>query len=192
MPTSDERTRYHAHPSCRLDRPFTDRWIVATHIAVLVGQRPWPGPTCVQLITWCPREWVSSVDWTALKGELEIGAYMKRPKKDEIPTPSRSAVDNDFGREHPVLHDYLTVVFWDDDPKQPRVTSTLLVFGQDGCWKACLRDRALGRCCWCAAPSVAELLAALERELAEGKAVWRLDRLSGAPEASRPIRTTKA
>jgi len=171
--------------SSLLDRPFGDRWIVATHLAVLVGQRPWLGERCVELLTWCPEGWLRSPDWTGLKGELEIGAYMKKPKKDDASPTLRSAVDAEFAATYPSIYDHLTCVFWDDDPKQPRVTSTLLVFAQDGCFKANLRDRANGKCCWVAAPSFSELLGALERELGDGTAVWRLDRLAGAPEATR-------
>lgn len=171
---------------------FNERWVVATEVAVLVGQRPWSGSSACVLVTWCPSSWLTARDWTSVKGELELGAHMKKRAKPNESSASRSAVDNDFGRQYPVLYDYLTCTCWDDDPKLPRATATLLIFGQDGCFKACLRDRAESSCCWVAAPSVTELLGALERELSDGTAVWREDRLSGAPEARRKPREKSA
>lgn len=181
MPKSNVRVVVH---SC-LDRPFGDRWVTALDVVVLVGQRPWMGETCVELLTWCPRGWLSASDWTTLKGELERGAYVKKKEKKGGQSATRSATDEGFARDHPVLYDYLTTTCWDDDPKQPRQTSTLLIFAADGCWKCCLRDRAECCCCWCAAPTIGELLAVVERELGDGTAVWREDRLSGAAEAKR-------
>lgn len=175
---------------CRCSRDvWLERWHVARHLAVLVSQKPWGGPGAVILVTWCPSAWVGASDWTQLKGELELGAHMKRKERKHGEGQSRTAEDRDFQAEHPELYDYLTASCYDDDPKQPRITSTLLVFAADGCWKACLRDRSEGVCCWCAAPSVVELLAVLERSLKDGTAVWRLDRATGAPEAKRVPRS---
>lgn len=174
---------------CRCNREvFRERWVVARHIAVLVAQKPWSGSTACVLVTWCPASWALDQWWTSDKGQLEIGAHMKRKAKKDEASLTRSAVDEQFQRDYPNVYDYLTSSCWDDDPKQPRATATLLVFGADGCWKACLRDRAEGLCCWVAAPGFVDLLAVLERELADGTAVWRLDRLSGAPEAKRAPR----
>jgi hypothetical protein len=111
----------------------------------------------------------------------------KRERKNEQ-HETRAAADSAFQERFPYLFDHITARCWDGDPKQPRVTSTLLVFAGDGCWKACLRDRAEGLCCWVAAPGFDELLAVLERELGDGTAVWRLDRLAGHDTAKRPIR----
>lgn len=169
----------------KADQGFTDRWVVGTKTAVLVGQKPWDGPSACVLVTWCPADWLLCVEWTTLKGELEMGAYMKRKERRHASTVVRSAVDDEFRARYPELYDYLTATCYDDDPKQPRTTSTLLVFGQDGCFKACLRDRAESCCCWVAAPTFLELLGVLESELAGGTAVWRDDRLSGAAEAKR-------
>lgn len=171
-----------------LTRPFSERWIVARWVAVLVGQRPWNGPGCVELLTWCPAAYVGSPEWTELKGKLELGCPMKKKHRAESTPATRIVADPEFEQQYPTLAEYLFCTCYDDDPKQPRVTSTLLVFGGDGCVKGCLRDRAEGVCAWAAATSVSELLAVLERELAADTCVWRLDRLSGAPEATRKPR----
>lgn len=170
------------------ERPFGDYWLVCRWVAILVGQRPWDGTRCVELLTWCPAAFLDSPEWTEVKGKLEIGAYMKRKEKKSGQVPTRVVSDEEFERLYPTLAEYLFCTCYDDDPKQPRVTSTLLLFGQDGCVKACLRDRAEGLCAWAAGPSVLELLAALDRELRDDTVVWRLDRASGAPEATRKPR----
>lgn len=175
--------------SSTLDRPFGDRWVVARLVAVLVGQRPWNGPGCVELLTWCPAGELSTSWWTELKGRMELCAYMKKRAKKGEGLSTRSAADDEFRGQYPTLFDYLTATCYDDDPKQPRITATLLLFGQDGCWKACLRDRAECCCAWAAGPSITELFGVLERELADDTVVWRLDRLSGAPEATRKPRS---
>jgi hypothetical protein len=123
-----------------------------------------------------------------MKGELELGGYMKRKERKNGSAQNRAGSDEEFREQYPTLYDYLTATCYDDDPKQPRVVSTLLVFCQDGCFKACLRDRAEAVCCWCAAPTFGELLSVLEREIAGDTAVWREDRASGAPEAKRKPR----
>lgn len=188
MPRCPGEVNRRVQVSSTLERPFSDRWVLATHVVVLVGQRPWLGPTCVQLVTWCPSLWLLADDWTTLKGELEVGAYMKKKNRAQSTTGTRVLSDPEFEQLYPVLAEYLFCTCYDDDPRQPRVTATLLLFGQDGCVKACLRDRAEGVCAWAAAPSVTELLGVLERELANDTAVWRLDRVSGAPEATRKPR----
>jgi hypothetical protein len=174
--------------SSTLDRPFSDRWVECDCVAVLVGQRPWNGPTSVVLLTWLPRGCLSDPDWTAFKGQAELSAYMKKRERKHEGSTTRSVVDPEFQLVYPTLYDYLTATCYDDDPKQPRVTSTLLVFGQDGCWKANLRDRSEGLCAWFAAPQFTELLGGLERELTDDHVVWRLDRAAGHELASRKPR----
>lgn len=181
---SDKRSVRQRKP----DHGFRERWIVASEVAVLLDQKPWSGSGACLLSTWCPAAWIQADDWTTLKGELELGAHMIRKVNPNAAAATRAANDEQFRTTYPTLYDYITCTCYDDDPGQPRNTATLLVFGQDGCWKACLRDRAEQQCCWVAAPSFGDLLGVLERELADGKAVWRLDRLSGATEAKRKPR----
>ena len=168
--------------------PFGERWIVTGEVAVLVDQKPWGGPGACILLSWCPADFTRDPDWVPCKGQLEAGARMKKRARKHAEEAGRAGVDPDFAEEYPTLYDYLTASCYDDDPKQPRQTSTLLVFTQDGCFKACLRDRSEGVCCWVAAPRFGELLGVLERELTDDTAVWRLDRASGAPEAKRKPR----
>lgn len=173
------------------DSPWGERWIVAKMVAVLVSQKPWDGPDKIRLITWCRDFPKDLVERSVALSRLTLEAHMKRRKRDEKCNPNRTAVDDRFESQWPTLYDYLTSTCYDDDPKQPRDTSTLLIFGADGCFKACLRDRAEHCCCWCAAASLIDLLGVLDAELANGTAVWREDRLSGAPEAKRLPRQKK-
>lgn len=176
-------------PGERIPRDqLVERWIEGRHLAVLVGQKPWSGSTACVLVTWCPVGWLSADDWTQLKGELELGAHMKRKERKNASEQKRAATDEQFGADYPNLYDYLTATCYDDDPKQPRQVATLLVFAQDGCFKACLRDRAESLCCWVAAPDLLGVLGVLESELDGGTAVWREDRLSGAETAKRKPR----
>jgi hypothetical protein len=110
---------------------------------------------------------------------------MKRPVTASGSGPLRAAPVDETLATFPVLADYLTSLFYDGDPPVPRETATLLLFAQDGSFRACLRDRAERRCLWVATPSWADLLTVLELGLSDENAVWREDRLSGAETAKR-------
>jgi hypothetical protein len=71
----------------------------------------------------------------------------------------------------PALVEYLLSDKWDDG--KVRVTSTLLLFVDQGEWKACLNDRDGGRVAFVTAGTVAGLLGALEEQLQAGSAEWR-------------------
>jgi hypothetical protein len=152
---------------------------------VLLGFHPWGGQTAVELITWCPIEWLSASDWTLLKGELELGGFMIRRESNNGVPSGPAFSDEELGASWPALYEFLRETCYEGDPTQPRVTPTLLIFGLDGGLRGCLRDRDQSRCCWVSAPTLGDLLGILDRELGDGTAVWRADRLSGATEATR-------
>lgn len=52
-------------------------------------------------------------------------------------------------------------------------TATLLIFSEDGLFKACVNDRAENASCFFSAETFQELLAEVERGLATGTAEWR-------------------
>jgi len=56
------------------------------------------------------------------------------------------------------------------------MTATLLVFCEEGRFKACFHDRDEGRTFFRSSESFQELLETLERALADGVAEWRPDR----------------
>lgn len=158
------------------------RWYTKGETAVLLERLPWGE---VRVLTWCPAWFLRGPYGPETLAELELEAHMKRRTKDGPNHEGRAGRDPEFQAKFPTLFDYLTATCFDGDNKQPRITSTLLLFAQDLVWKACLRDRSEGVCAWVAAPELFSLLAVLEEELAGDTAVWRLDRLAGAPEASR-------
>lgn len=110
---------------------------------------------------------------------------MQRPKhKDQGPQAYAAEPDGLIG-EFPLLAEYLTATFYEGEPVGSRQTGTLLVFAQDGSWRAVLRDRAENRCLWVTAATWEDLLPALENALGDPSSIWRADRVGGAPEATR-------
>lgn len=79
-------------------------------------------------------------------------------------------MDGEFSRRRPALHEWLTLCV---DQGQPVETATLLLFCEDGQFKACLHDRESSRVCFRAADSVEGVLDAMERALQDGTADWR-------------------
>lgn len=82
-----------------------------------------------------------------------------------------AAADVDFRRDYAVLADYLESTVWEDG--SPRQSATLLVFCEDGSYKACVSDRAQGRVSFFSATTFAGLLHEVEQGLAGGGADWR-------------------
>jgi len=76
-----------------------------------------------------------------------------------------------FAETYPCLFEYLTVTQWED--KTPRESSTLLLFVDDGRFKACLTDKDSGRYVFLTAGSVEALLNALEVGLVDDQLDWR-------------------
>lgn len=160
-------------------------WIVAGEWAVERQLIPWLDWGGVVLHAWCPA-------WF-LRGEYHVDTFlalnsrcpMRRKAKPHEPAERRAAEDEDLKERLPILFDYLTATCYESDVNQPRLVSTLTIFAQDGVWKAVLRDRAENCCLWVASPGLLGLLDVLEAELRGETAVWRLDRYSGAEQASR-------
>lgn len=168
------------------------RWIVGKDTAVFLRHVPWGGGSLVELAAWCPAWWTRLDDWWSVINQLSLGAHMKKRDKKHDNAEIRAADDPDFRERFPELFEHLTATCFEGDRSQPRTTSTLLLFAQDGVWKGCLRDRADGTCCWIAAPGALGVFEILEAELAGGTAVWRLDRAAGHAEAKRPVRGKSA
>ena len=76
-----------------------------------------------------------------------------------------------FRSRFPALAEYLEVDSWDDG--KTRLTSTLLVFVEDGSVKGCLNDREADRALWVTAGSIQGVIEALEAALAAGTGDWR-------------------
>jgi len=158
------------------------RWHFSLDTLYVLVYPEWGG---VGLLTWCPLHCVDYNWRPPLPPELRECLGMKRPVTPMGGNPRRSAVHEDFYELYPLLADHLTALTYDDDPPTPRQTSTLLLFAQDGAYRACLRDRQEQRCLWVACPVWTDLLMILEGALEDPTSVWREDRLSGAETAKR-------
>lgn len=154
-----------------------------SELSVLVWWPPWRG---VHVVTYCPRSfgvrdpgemWDAGLTWE--------NPEVKRPDPVSVPGGKNAARVDDMIEEYVLLAEHLTCTAFDGEPPGSRVTSTLMIFADGGQWKACLRDRAGGMCLWVAALSFFDLLPALEQQLADPAAVWRLDRASGNETAKR-------
>jgi hypothetical protein len=71
----------------------------------------------------------------------------------------------------PTLWEYLSLASWDDG--SARVTSSLLLFVEDGLCKLCLNDRALERTGWASGVTLEAALSAMDASLADGRMEWR-------------------
>lgn len=73
--------------------------------------------------------------------------------------------------KRPALAEFLSNGQFDDGSVRP--LPTLLLFIEEGLWKACLRDKAEQEVAWTSDLTLAGLLDALERGLAEHSLDWR-------------------
>lgn len=84
-----------------------------------------------------------------------------------------SAVDGDFAERFPILHEFITATA--DDAGAPRKTATVMLFSEDGRFRAVLHERQHGLSLWRDAESVQGCFEGLEAALASGRAEWRKD-----------------
>lgn len=137
------------------------------------------------LVWWCPACWAAIPYPLNFATEMAGDLRMKRPTSAPGAPGGKAAPADDLAALFPLLAEHLTSTSYDDDPPTARQTSTLLIFAQDGSYRACLRDRQEQRCLWIAAREWGELLPVLEEALGDPDAVWRDDRLSGHETAKR-------
>lgn len=113
------------------------------------------------------------------------GLEMKKPPVSGNNFLAYAASPDDWLDLYPLLVEHLTATAYDGEAAGTRATSTLLIFAQDGTWRAVLRDRQAGRCLWVSCLGAEELLQVLENALGDPGAIWRDDRASGAETARR-------
>lgn len=96
-------------------------------------------------------------------------------KPNEVVNGSGSPSAEDMPRclqeRAPALGAYLTCDTWPDG--KPRSHSTLIIFVQDGMFKACLSDKDTNMGLWSSAKSFDDLLEALEARLTDDRPDWR-------------------
>ncbi len=110
---------------------------------------------------------------------------MKKPVQQTTERTVYAALLDGIIDRCPAVAEQLTATAYDGDPPGTRQTATLMIFAQDGAWKACLRDRQEQRCAWVAAALFDDLLPVLNDALVSGSVVWRDDRASGYETAKR-------
>jgi len=74
------------------------------------------------------------------------------------------------------LFEFLELSAWEDGSE--RTTGTVLLFIEDGRWKACLNDRDAGLICFLSAETCDDLLKGLDEGLKEDTLDWRVSRSS--------------
>lgn len=79
----------------------------------------------------------------------------------------------------PALWEFLCAAVWDDGTE--RETGTLLIFVDDGVFKACLNDRDQQGVGFVTCKSLSAALQAADKALREGKVDWRAARAKGGP-----------
>jgi len=98
---------------------------------------------------------------------------MQRPKPGELTARNDPPfVDGPFQRMYPTLHEMLTAIQYEDN--QPRTTSTLLVFCENGVLRMCLNDRDNSRSAFFTAETVEDCLQGINDALTAGRVDWRM------------------
>lgn len=102
--------------------------------------------------------------------DLLVKRVTARPDIPALPT-GWVAQDEYFRGDFPCLHEHLCCGQWEDG--KARTPSTLLLFCEEGLWKACLNNRAEGLVAFVTAPDQAGLMKAVEEGLEAGTLDWR-------------------
>lgn len=97
-------------------------------------------------------------------------------KSNDLPSGKSglAAADSQLNDRCPATHEWLAEQEW--EPGKPRRTGTMMVFAEQGRWKACLHDRDQKRTCFVSAMTLTALLEAVEDVLANGGGDWRRDK----------------
>jgi hypothetical protein len=108
-----------------------------------------------------------------------MGWVRKFSRPDQAALASTLAVDPDWMREYPAMHDYLTVSR--DEEGRSRRTSTITVFAESGGFKVFLNERDLNASLCSTGETVAAALGALEVMLESDSPPWRWNETRPAP-----------
>lgn len=118
---------------------------------------------------------------------LEINEFLKKAQaRKRQETEAQPAADEALRKKYPVLHEFLTATTGAEG--EPRLTSALTVFTDDGCFKAFLNDKHMEASFCVTGDGLEGVLKALEKALASGEAAWR----STAARPQKPVRPRKA
>jgi len=105
-------------------------------------------------------------------------AYVDRVKREAREQGwNEETLSVGLGASYPALAEYM--VCQNSPGIGARKTATLLLFVEEGVWKACLFDRDNMRKLWRAGHSFTDLLVDLEASLAHGASDWRWEQEHG-------------
>lgn len=104
--------------------------------------------------------------------DFSLGEWMRRPMPGDRSGPA-DADFNDPGlkREYPTLYEYLSLTRYEKG--ESRVTSTLLIFVENGVLRICLNDRDNNRSVFFTGETLECALASLEAALLSDRVEWR-------------------
>lgn len=110
-----------------------------------------------------------------------MGKYAGRGREPEgTGRAGAAAADAEFESMFPALHEWLTLTL--DENSRPIETLTVLLFAEEGRFKACLRDRQGKAVCFLSGATMLDLANAIEGVLSSGGGDWRAER----PQGGRP------
>lgn len=97
---------------------------------------------------------------------------LQRPKPGEKSGPVEKAfADAHFSKQYPYLHAMLTSQKYEDGT--PRITSTLLIFSDNGVLRFCLNDRDNNRSAFFTDSTFEWILEKVEQSVAMGTVEWK-------------------
>lgn len=130
-----------------------------------------------------PSEGLFGPPLLTLVERLATEMLAKKARRTTVDGDAAQMVDEEFQKHYPTLFDYLTQSRWPDGT--PRLTSSLLIFTDNGQVKAMLRDKEAGECLWVACPSLWMIFDVFEAKLCDEEADWRVDRQQEGQTAAR-------
>lgn len=105
---------------------------------------------------------------------MAIDERLRRKVSPNDPAGTGAAPpDSDFEKKYPLLWQFLTETRWDE--KTPRETGSVLIFVQEGVWKAMVKDKDSGEIAFVSKNTFKTLMEAIERGFVEEKLDWRQD-----------------
>jgi len=102
--------------------------------------------------------------------EWEMGLISAALGSSASSAAGQAAADPAWKKEYPTLHAFMTALEEDGKERSP---SSLVIFTEEGLWKACLSEKDANLQLWRTGETVAKLLGAIEKALAGGNADWR-------------------
>jgi hypothetical protein len=107
-----------------------------------------------------------------IQEDSEMAQFLQGPPREGAARHISKAVEVcALSSTYPALWEHLTESAWESG--QVRITSTLMIFVEDGLVKLCLHDRSFGRTAWVAKPSLTAALESLEEGLEGDSVEWR-------------------